>query len=217
VGQDHDTATFAIESLRRWWQGDGALAYSGASQLLVCCDRGGSNGYRLRLWKYELGCFATETGLAVTVCHLPPGTSKWNKIEHRLFSHISTNWRGRPLTSHEVIGDLIGATTTKKGLKVHAERDQGFYPTSVNVLDKDLAGIPLRPHKFHGEWNYTTSPRWRCRVTAIRKCYSSEGPKPPSSCSMPPSSCGGQAAPSGSSIRVKSRSHRPRTGVCSGA
>jgi len=135
------------------------LAYSGASQLLVCCDGGGSNGYGLRLWKYELGRFATETGLAVTVCHLPPGTSKWNKIEHRLFSHISMNWRGRPLTSHEVIVDLIGATTTKKGLKVHAERDQGFYPTSVNVPDKDLAGIPLRLHKFHGEWNYTISPR----------------------------------------------------------
>jgi len=133
VGQDHDTATFAVESLRRWWRGDGALAYPDARQVLVCADGGGSNGYRLRLWKYELGRFATETGLAVTVCHLPPGTSKWNKIEHRLFSHISMNWRGRPLTSHEVIVELIGATTTKHGLKVHAERNVSAYPTSVEV------------------------------------------------------------------------------------
>jgi hypothetical protein len=158
VGQDHDTATFAVESLRRWWHGDGSLAYPKADQLLICCDGGGSNGYRLRLWKYELGRLAGETGLAITVCHLPPGTSKWNKIEHRLFSHISMNWRGRPLTSHEVIVDLIGATTTRQGLKVHAQSDVGTYPTSVSVSETQMQAIPVRPHRFHGEWNYTISP-----------------------------------------------------------
>jgi hypothetical protein len=155
VGQDHDTATFAVESLRRWWQGDGAAAYPNADRLLICADGGGSNGYRLRLWKFELGRFAAETGLAVTVCHLPPGTSKWNKIEHRLFSHISMNWRGRPLTSHEVIVQLIGATTTRQGLKVHAQRDLGTYPIGVKVSDHDLASVPIRPHHFHGAWNYS--------------------------------------------------------------
>ena len=158
VGQDHDTATFAVESLRRWWRGDGASAYPGTDQLLICCDGGGSNGYRLRLWKYELGRFATETGLAVTVCHLPPGTSKWNKIEHRLFSHISMNWRGRPLTSHEVVVNLIGAATTKTGLKVHAERDLGTYPTGAKVTDAELEAVASVAHKFHGEWNYTIIP-----------------------------------------------------------
>jgi hypothetical protein len=158
VGQDHDTATFAVESLRRWWRGDGALAYSTAPRLLICADGGGSNGYRLRLWKYELGRFAAESGLSITVCHLPPGTSKWNKIEHRLFSHISMNWRGRPLTSHEVIVNLIGSTTTRQGLRIHAERDVGTYPTSVKVTDAQLGTIPVRPHDFHGEWNYTIAP-----------------------------------------------------------
>jgi len=159
VGQDHDTAAFAVESLRRWWRGDGVKAYPSATELLVCADGGGSNGYRTRLWKYELGLFASETGLDITVCHLPPGTSKWNKIEHRLFSHISMNWRGRPLVSHEVIVNLIGATTTANGLKVHAERDLGEYPTAVTVSDSEMAVIPVRPHKFHGDWNYTISPR----------------------------------------------------------
>lgn len=158
VGQDHDTATFAVESLRRWWRGDGALEYPQARQLLVCADSGGSNGYRLRLWKYELGRWATETGLSVTVCHLPPGTSKWNKIEHRLFAHISMNWRGRPLTSHEVIVDLIGATTTKRGLRVHAERDTSTYQLQQRVSDAQLAAVQLTPHDFHPEWNYTISP-----------------------------------------------------------
>jgi len=158
VGQDHDTATFAVESLRRWWQGDGAPAYPDVDQLLICCDGGGSNGYRLRLWKYELARFATETGLTVTVCHLPPGTSKWNKIEHRLFSHISMNWRGRPLTSHEVVVNLIGATTTKTGLKVHAEHDVGTYPTGAKVTEADLAAVGLTAHEFHGEWNYRITP-----------------------------------------------------------
>jgi hypothetical protein len=155
VGQDHDTATFAVESLRRWWLGDGAAAYPNADRLMICADGGGSNGYHVRLWKFEVGRFAAETGLALTVCHLPPGTSKWNKIEHRLFSHISINWRGRPLTSHEVIVQLIGATTTRQGLKVHAQRDLGTYPIGVKVSDQDLATVPIRPHDFHGAWNYT--------------------------------------------------------------
>lgn len=158
VGQDHETASFAVESLRRWWNGDGAQAYADADRLLICCDGGGSNGYRVRLWKYELSRLATETGLAITVCHLPPGTSKWNRIEHRLFSHISMNWRGRPLTSHEVVVELIAATTTKKGLKVHALRDFGNYPKEVSVPDSDMAEIDLRSHQFHGEWNYTITP-----------------------------------------------------------
>ncbi len=125
VGQDHDTASFAVASLRRWWQAMGAKVYPEAKRLLICADGGGSNGYRLRLWKVELQHLADETGLEVVVCHLPPGTSKWNKIEHRLFSHISINWRGRPLVSHEVVVELIGATTNRKGLRVQAELDTG--------------------------------------------------------------------------------------------
>jgi hypothetical protein len=158
VGQDHDTAAFAVESLRRWWQGEGQTAYPLARQLLICADGGGSNSYRARLWKYELGKWAQEAGLAITVCHLPPGTSKWNKIEHRLFAHISMNWRGRPLTSHEVVVDLIEATTTQQGLQVHAERDQGAYPLHVAVSDAQLAEVHLKRHEFHGEWNYDLLP-----------------------------------------------------------
>jgi hypothetical protein len=158
VGQDHDTASFAVASLRRWWQGVGADAYGGVERLLICADGGGSNGYRVRLWKVELQRFADESGLAVTVCHLPPGTSKWNKIEHRLFAYISLNWRGRPLISHEVIVELIGATTTQTGLRVQAERDPGAYPTKVKVTDEEMAGLRLTPHAFHGEWNYTLAP-----------------------------------------------------------
>ena len=158
VGQDHDTASFAVQSLRRWWEGDGAVAYPGADQLLISCDCGGSNGYRVRAWKHELSRFAKESGLAITVCHLPPGTSKWNKIEHRLFSHISMNWRGRPLTSHEVVVNLIAATTTRSGLKVHAELDPRKYPKGVTVSDDDMSGIDLLPHAFHSEWNYTIMP-----------------------------------------------------------
>lgn len=159
VGQDHETAAFAVESLRRWWRGDGSIAYPNADKLLICADGGGGNGYRTRLWKTELGRFATEAALSVTVCHLPPGTSKWNKIEHRLFSYISMNWRGRPLTSHEVVIELIAATTNKSGLRVHAQRDLGTYPTKVEVSDAELAATNLRPHDFHGEWNYTVEPR----------------------------------------------------------
>ena len=158
VGQDHDTASFAVASLRRWWQVVGQPTYPRAERLLICADGGGSNGYRVRLWKVELQRFADATGLRVTVCHLPPGTSKWNKIEHRLFSHISLNWRGRPLVSHEVIVELIGATTTREGLAVQAERDTGVSPPRVKVSDAELAAVRLTPHAFHGEWNYTIAP-----------------------------------------------------------
>jgi len=158
VGQDHDTATFAVESLRRWWHGDGALEYPQARQLLICADGGGSNGYRLRRWKYELGQWATDLALTLFVCHFPPGTSKWNQIEHRLFSFITQNWRGRPLTSHEVIVDLISATTTTQGLRVHAEQDRGTYPLQQSVSEAQLTALALQPHDFHPEWNYTISP-----------------------------------------------------------
>ena len=158
VGQDHDTATFAVASLRRWWDVVGRHAYPQVQRLLISADGGGSNGYRVRLWKVELQAFATATGLQVTVCHLPPGTSKWNKIEHRLFAHSSMNWRGRPLVSHEVIVELISATTTRTGLEVHAEIDTGNYPTKVKVPPAALAALNLTPHEFHGEWNYTISP-----------------------------------------------------------
>ncbi|MCZ2148731.1 MAG: ISAzo13 family transposase [Bryobacterales bacterium] len=159
VGRDHDTASFAVASIRRWWMAMGSTMYPGAAQLLICADGGGSNGYRLRLWKVELQRFADETGLTVTVCHLPPGTSKWNKIEHRLFSHISMNWRGRPLTSHEVVVELIAATTTRKGLRVRAELDPASYPTGVEVTDAQIEALSLRRHTFHGEWNYDLCPR----------------------------------------------------------
>ena len=132
----------------------GRAMYPNTSQLLICADGGGSNGYRLRLWKVELQRFADAMGLAVTVCHLPPGTSKWNKIEHRLFSHISMNWRGRPLISHEVVVQLIAAVTTRSGLKVRAELDRDKYPTGVEVTDEQIAALSLRRHAFHGEWNY---------------------------------------------------------------
>jgi hypothetical protein len=155
VGDDHDTAAFAVATIRRWWEQVGKVAYPETTRLLVTADAGGSNSYRSRLWKVELGKLAAETGLAITVCHFPPRTSKWNRIEHRLFSQISMNWRGRPLVSHEVIVDLIGATTTRTGLKVHAELDRGSYPTGVKVSNAELAAVPLTRHDWHGEWNYT--------------------------------------------------------------
>ena len=136
----------------------GQPAYPRAQRLLVCADGGGSNGYRVRLWKVELQRLAEETGLQITVCHLPPGTSKWNKIEHRLFSYISMNWRGRPLVSYEVVVQLISATATRRGLRVHAELDPGRYPTSTKVTAEQMATLKLRPHSFHGEWNYTLLP-----------------------------------------------------------
>jgi hypothetical protein len=158
VGTDHDTAAFAVATLRRWWQQVGKLAYPKASRLLVCADAGGSNGDRVRAWKTELARLATETGLQITVGHLPLGTSTWNRIEHRLCSAISMNWRGRPLISHEVIVELIGATTTRTGLRVHAELDRGRYPLGVKVSDEELAAVRLARHGFHGEWNYSMHP-----------------------------------------------------------
>jgi transposase len=158
VGQDHDTASFAVATLRRWWQAVGRTTYPDATRVLISADGGGSNGYRVRLWKAELQRFADATGLAVTVCHLPPGTSKWNRIEHRLFSYITMNWRGRPLISHEVILELIGATTTRTGLRVQAELDPGRYPLHTKVSDDEFHAVHLTPHAFHGEWNYTISP-----------------------------------------------------------
>jgi transposase len=158
VGTDHDTAAFAVESIRRWWTAMGQAAYPAARRLLITADAGGSNSYRTRAWKAELAAFALETGLAVTVCHFPPGTSKWNKIEHRLFSHITMNWRGRPLTSHEVIVNSIAATTTRTGLTVRAGLDPGSYPDGVKVTDEQMAALPLDRHAWHGDWNYTLRP-----------------------------------------------------------
>ncbi len=158
VGCDHDTASFAVASIQRWWHGVGARAYPQAQELLICADSGGSNSSRGRLWKWEVQQFANRTGLAVTVCHLPPGTSKGNKIEHRLFSRISWNWRGRPLISHEVIVALIGATTTANGQGVEVERDTATYQLGVQVSDAEMKALCLQPHSFHGDWNYTISP-----------------------------------------------------------
>jgi Rhodopirellula transposase DDE domain/Helix-turn-helix of DDE superfamily endonuclease len=158
VGCDHDTAAFAVTSIRRWWHGQGRAAYPQATRLLITADAGGSNGYRTRAWKIELGRLAAETGLTISVSHLPPSTSKWNKIEHRLFSHITMNWRGRPLTSHEVIVQTIAATTNRSGLRVHAELDTGTYPTGIKIGDADMAALPLTRHTFHGDWNYVLHP-----------------------------------------------------------
>ena len=159
MGVDHDTASFAVQTMRRWWYAVGQPKYPRADRLLITADSGGSNGSRLRLWKFELQRLADETGLRLAVCHFPPGTSKWNKIEHRLFSFISQNWRGQPLTSLRVIVSLIAGTTTAQGLKVHAELDTGAYPTGVKVSDQQMAQLHLRREKFHGEWNYEILPR----------------------------------------------------------
>ena len=158
VGVDHDTAEFAVESIRRWWRSMGREAYPNATRLLITADSGGSNGSRLRLWKTELQKLADETRLRIAVCHFPPGTSKWNKIEHRLFSFISQNWRGKPLTSLQVIVSLIAATTTVTGLKVHSELDETSYKPGIQVSDQDVSQIHLRRDKFHGDWNYEIHP-----------------------------------------------------------
>ena len=158
VGSDHDTAAFAVETLRRWWHNMGAPMYSGATELLITADGGGSNGSRSRLWKVALQRLADEVGLRISVCHFPPGTSKWNKIEHRMFSHISMNWRGKPLTSHEVIVHLIANTTTQTGLTIRAELDGRQYPTGIKVTDQELEKVQLQQAEFHGEWNYTILP-----------------------------------------------------------
>ena len=162
VGTDHDTAAFAVNTIATWWQMVGRDLHPGATGLLICADGGGSNGYRTRLWKTELAALAEATGLTITVCHLPPGTSKWNKIEHRLFCHSSMNWRGRPLTSHEVIVETIAAATTTTGLTVRAALDETVYPTGIKIPDKTMKDLEtnhiLTRHDFHGEWNYTLNP-----------------------------------------------------------
>jgi Rhodopirellula transposase DDE domain len=158
VGTDHDTATFAVNAIRRWWRTMGKKRHSKAERLMITADGGGSNGYRVRLWKVELQKLANELKLPITVCHLPPGTSKWNKIEHRLFSFITINWRGKPLRSYRTIVQLIAATTTNAGLKVCAELDENKYPKAVKVSDAQLAVVNLSRHAFHGDWNYTISP-----------------------------------------------------------
>jgi transposase len=158
VGLDHDTAAFAVATIRRWWERTGRTRYPTAQRLLLTADGGGSNGSRLRLWKWELQRLADETSLSITVCHLPPGTSKWNKIEHRLFSYISQNWRGRPLVSYAVILSLIAATTTRTGLTVESELDPHRYPAGLKISDAQMATIRLERAAFHGEWNYTIRP-----------------------------------------------------------
>jgi hypothetical protein len=159
VGIDHDTASFAVNAIRRWWQAMGRARYPRATRLVVTADCGGSNGVRLRLWKRELQTLANELGISITVCHLPPGTSKWNKIEHRLFSFITQNWRGRPLVSYQTIVQLISATTTDTGLKVQCEIDPNAYPAGVKVTDAEMDAINIHRHEFHGDWNYTISPQ----------------------------------------------------------
>ena len=158
VGSDHDTAQFAVNAIKRWWQTMGIERYPRATRLMVTADAGGSNGYRNKLWKVELAKLAAETGLAITVCHYPPGTSKWNKVEHRLFSFISINWRGRPLTSYRTIVELAATTTTRTGLKVQAEWDDGVYQKGIKITDKALAALPITRSEWHGEWNYTLAP-----------------------------------------------------------
>jgi hypothetical protein len=159
VGIDHDTASFAVETIRRWWYSMGRHTYPKAKRLLITADSGGSNGARVRLWKLELQKLSDETGVEISVCHLPPGTSKWNKIEHRLFSFITQNWRGKPLISHEVIVNLIASTCTETGLRVRCELDTRPYPKGLKVSNKEMAQINITRHDFHGEWNYTMSPK----------------------------------------------------------
>jgi len=158
VGTDHDTGAFAVASLRGWWRHEGKRLYPRTRQLLLTADGGGSNGYRLRLWKLELQAFADETGLTLAVCHFPPGTSKWNKVEHRLFSFISSNWRGEPLRDYETVVRLIAGTTTAKGLTVTCRLDRRKYAVGRKVTDTEFAHVNLHPHAFHGEWNYTILP-----------------------------------------------------------
>ncbi len=159
VGMTHDTAEFAVESIRRWWRLDGRRHYRGALRVLICADSGGSNGSRPRAWKLHLQALSDETGMAITVCHYPPGTSKWNKIEHRLFSFISLNWRGRPLVNYETVINLIGGTRTRGGLKVKAVLDTNQYETGIEISDEDIDQLRLKRHKVHPEWNYTLLPR----------------------------------------------------------
>jgi hypothetical protein len=162
VGTDHDTSEFAVESIRRWWNKMGRARYPDATELMITADGGGSNGYRVRLWKVALQKFANESGLNISVCHFPPGTSKWNKIEHRMFSHISMNWRGKPLISHEVIVNLIANTTTRSGLTISAELDTNIYPKGIRISDEELETVNLIKAEFHGEWNYAIAQNCSC-------------------------------------------------------
>jgi hypothetical protein len=159
VGIDHDTSEFAVETLRRWWRAMGSRVYAGATELLITADGGGSNGTWCRLWKWELQGLADEIGLRISVCHFPPGTSKWNKIEHRMFCHITENWRGRPLVSRQVVVNLIGHTTTKQGLSIRSELDSNSYPLGREVTAEQMESLCIKRSKFHGEWNYTVLPR----------------------------------------------------------
>jgi len=159
IGVDHDTGDFAIATIERWWEKMGKLVYPDATELLITADGGGSNSSRARLWKVRLQQLASYTGLRITVSHFPPGTSKWNKIEHRMFSHISMNWRGRPLTTHEVVVNLIANTTTRQGLKIQAELDQNKYPIGVKITDEEFEQLKIKRDEFHGDWNYTISPK----------------------------------------------------------
>jgi len=168
VGTDHDTATFAVQAIRRWWKTMGKKRHPNATRLMISADGGGSNGYRVRLWKVELQKLANELKLPVTVCHLPPGTSKWNKIEHRLFSFITINWRGKPLRSYRTIVQLIAATTTDAGLQVRAELDENKYPKGIKVSDAELAAIRIQRHDFHGDWNYTIAPTVKRSISTRR-------------------------------------------------
>jgi len=165
VGIDHDTAEFAVESIRRWWKEMGKPRYPHARRLLITADCGGSNGYRVRLWKREVQKLADDLGLAIQVCHFPPGTSKWNKIEHRMFCHITTNWRGRPLVSREVVVNLIGGTTTEAGLHIRSQLDENTYEAGLKVSDAELAELALERDAFHGEWNYCLRPREKLAPT----------------------------------------------------
>jgi Rhodopirellula transposase DDE domain len=167
VGVSHDTAEFAVQTIRTWWNEMGVARYPDATSLLITADGGGSNGYRIHLWKVELQQFVDELGFSITVCHLPPGTSKWNKIEHRLFSFITKNWRGKPLVTHQVIVNLTASTTTKTGLTVSSRVDNRTYKTGRRVSENQLALVNLEPDKFHGEWNYTIHPT-RINEQAIR-------------------------------------------------
>jgi len=158
VGMDHDTSAFAVAAIRQWWARMGRTTYPTATELLITADSGGSNSARVRLWKVELQRLADQTGLRITVCHFPPGTSKWNKIEHRMFCHITTNWRGRPLVTYRVVVNLIAHTSTANGLKIHASLDRRHYPTGIKVTKDEYAAVRLTPAKFHGNWNYTIAP-----------------------------------------------------------
>jgi len=166
VGIDHDTASFAVESIRRWWQSMGRSLYHNRKRLLILADSGGSNGSRVRLWKVELQQLADELGMKISVCHFPPGTSKWNKIEHRLFSFISMNWRGQPLLTYQVIVNLIAATTTREGLKVQAALDPKLYPSGIKVSDAAVKELHLKPARFHGDWNYSLAPSTASALTS---------------------------------------------------